>query len=149
MWCDVDVELPFSQFAKFRLLRRKCSFLHYTFTHKNSFFSKTKHDKYKWFSEMDSTINSDLERCIFSKYLKLDVFHQSPTLSNILYAVTVSKYTKIQWPSGLRRWCKVSTTSVEVVRVPLLSIFFQLIMRRCYFTKSNIHKRNHLNSVLS
>jgi hypothetical protein len=36
----------------------------------NTYIFKSKQDLYKRYSEMKSTINSALERCIFSKYLK-------------------------------------------------------------------------------
>jgi hypothetical protein len=55
-------------------------FCHYTLLSKNTYIFKTKQDLYKRYSEMKSTINSALERCIFSQYLKSGFFHLSPTL---------------------------------------------------------------------
>ena len=53
---------------------------------------------------------------------------KSKHLSNILYTVTLSKYTKVPWRSGLRRWLKSPLTSMAWVRFPLMSTFF-------FFTK--------------
>ena len=48
---------------------------HIFFTiHKNAYISKSRQDELKRIPDMKSTINFDLEKCIYKKYLKIGFF---------------------------------------------------------------------------
>ena len=56
-------------------------FFYSTIMHKNVYISKSRQDELKRISDMKSTINFDLEKCIYKKYLKIGFFHLKGTFT--------------------------------------------------------------------
>ena len=48
---------------------------------KNTYILQTIQDELTLSSDMKSTLNFGLEKCIYKKYLNFDIFHHSPTLT--------------------------------------------------------------------
>ena len=74
---------------------------------------------------MDSTINSDLERCIFSKYLKLDVFHQSPTL------IKVGLWWKMEDTKNADRQVSFTLCGRWILKMKILGEIKKIWVRAC------------------
>ena len=47
---------------------------------KNTYILQTIQDELTLSSDIKSTLNFGLEKCIYKKYLNFDIFHHSPTL---------------------------------------------------------------------
>ena len=52
---------------------------------KNTYILQTIQDELTLSSDMKSTLNFGLEKCIYKKYLNFDIFHHSPTLRIIKF----------------------------------------------------------------
>ena len=57
------------------------NYFFYTTMRKNTYILQTIQDELTLSSDMKSTLNFGLEKCIYKKYLNFDIFHLSPTLS--------------------------------------------------------------------
>ena len=56
------------------------NYFFYTTMRKNTYILQTIQDELTLSSDMKSTLNFGLEKCIYKKYLNFDIFHLSPTL---------------------------------------------------------------------
>ena len=57
------------------------NYFFYTTVRKNTYILQTIQDELTLSSDMKSTLNFGLEKCIYKKYLNFDIFHHSPTLN--------------------------------------------------------------------
>ena len=57
------------------------NYFFYTTMRKNTYILQTIQDELTLSSDMKSTLNFGLEKCIYKKYLNFDIFHLSPTLT--------------------------------------------------------------------
>ena len=59
------------------------NYFFYTTMRKNTYILQTIQDELTLSSDVKSTLNFGLEKCIYKKYLTFDIFHHSPTLTRI------------------------------------------------------------------
>ena len=58
------------------------NYFFYTTMRKNTYILQTIQDELTLSSDMKSTLNFGLAKCIYKRYLNFDIFHHSPTLAS-------------------------------------------------------------------